>query len=325
MSSSDLATLLTRVPIFAALPPDVFGQLAEIAVERSYDDGATIFREGDPGDAWYVVVDGAVRIVRELDDGGTLVLTELAPGSSFGEIAVFDDLPRSAGAIAEGPTRLIEIRRGALQALLADRPAVLARLLVAVIANLSSAVRRVTQNLVTVYETGKLAGTVRDPALLAREVLERLHGALGADRSAIGLWNPYAESYEWLTVGESGEGEEAGAGPLDAEHPFIAAAFEAGEAVILERAADGAGADRESGGAAPWLGAATIVVPLVHDGEGLGVLVFATDREGAFGDDQQKLAGATALQVAGALALARHERDERDRERLERSRARGAS
>ncbi len=316
MSTPDLAARLTRVPIFAELPADVLDQLAAIAEERAYGHGDPVFREGDPGDAWYVVVEGAVRIVRELDGGGRLVLTELGAGSSFGEIAVFDDRPRSAGAVAEGAARLIAIRRGALQGLLADRPAALARLLVAVIANLSSAVRRVTQNLVTVYETGKLAGTVRDPQVLAREVLARLHGALGADRSALGLWNPYAEDYEWITRGD----DPASHAPLAAGHPWIAAAFEAGEAVILER-------DREASGAADeaaWLGHATIVVPLLQESEGLGVLVFATDREGAFGDDQQKLADATALQIAGALALARHEQDERDRERLARSRERGS-
>ncbi|MFN7952404.1 MAG: cyclic nucleotide-binding domain-containing protein [bacterium] len=315
MSNDAIVHVLGRLPMFQALPSEILGQLAALAVERSFDDGATVFREGDPGDAWYLVAEGSVRIVRQLDDGGTLVLTALGPGSSFGEMSVFDDRPRSAGAVADGATRLVAIGRDELRRLLGERPADLARLLVAIVANLSGSLRRATQNLVTVYETGKIAGTVRDPQVLAREVLTRLHSGLGATRSAIGLWNRFSESYEWLAVEGPAAERHEGIEPLAADDSRIAAAFESGEAVLT-------GHDDEHAANQPWSGRASIVVPLYQENEGLGVLVFATDRADSFGDDQQKLANATALQVSGALALARHEQDERDRERLERSRAR---
>ncbi len=314
----EMVEVLSRLPLFQSLPEEILAQLAELAHVRTFADGQAVFREGDPGDAWYIVIEGGVRIVRHLDDGGTLVLTALGPNASFGEMAVFDDRPRSAGAVADGDTRLLALGRDGLRRLLAERPADLARLLVAIVASLSSNMRRITESLVTVYETGKLAGTVRDPVLLANEVLARLHGAVGADRSAIGIWNPFAEGYDWVRI-DGGAGVESTAlaadevlGPHDA---LIAQAFDAGDAILAER-------DEVEAASRPWLGVSTIVVPLYQESEGLGVLLFASDRPGVLGDDQQKLAGAVALQVSGALALARHEQDERDRERLEQSRAR---
>ncbi len=315
MSNDAIIRVLGQLPMFQTLPREILAELAGLAVERTFDDGDLVFREGDPGDAWYLVADGTVRIVRTLDDGGTLVLTALGPGSSFGEMSVFDERPRSAAAVAEGATRLVAIGRDGLRRLLAERPADLARLLVAIVANLSGSLRRATQNLVTVYETGKIAGTVRDPRQLAHEVLTRLHAALGATRSAIGLWNPFSESYEWLVIEDAAASVREDAEPLAADDPRITAAFESGRALLFT-------AEDTPAAARSWSGRASIVVPLHQEDQGLGVLAFATDHDEAFGDDQQKLADATALQVAGALALARHEQDERDRERLERSRAR---
>jgi CRP-like cAMP-binding protein len=311
-SRNPMVDLLSRLPLFQALPEEISSELAKLACERTFADGALVFREGDPGDAWYIVVEGAVRIVRQLDDGGTLALTSLGPGASFGEISVFDDGPRSASAVAEGATRLVAFGRDGLHGLLAERPADLARLLVAIIAGLSANMRRTTESLVTVYETGKIAGTVRDPVLLAHEVLTRLHGAVGATRSAIGIWNPFSEGYDWVRIDDEADSGQEVLEPSDA---LVVRAFESGEAILAER-------DATTAALRPWLGVATIVVPLYQENEGLGVLVFASDRDDAFGDDQKRLANAVALQVSGSLVLARHEQDERDRVRLEQSRAR---
>lgn len=65
---------------------------------RAYDPAQVIFRQGDPGDTMYVVEDGVVEI--RLESGA--VLGHLAKGEFFGEMALVDDSPRSASAVA-GP------------------------------------------------------------------------------------------------------------------------------------------------------------------------------------------------------------------------------
>jgi CRP-like cAMP-binding protein len=73
---------------------------------RHFEDGEVIFRQGDAGSEMYVVFEGQVRIFRERD-GVETELAELGPDEFFGEMALFDDKPRSASARAVGP---VEVR-----------------------------------------------------------------------------------------------------------------------------------------------------------------------------------------------------------------------
>jgi CRP-like cAMP-binding protein len=74
--------------------------LSSLSQERSYTAGATLFREGDPGDAMYVVLDGKVRISKTIPGVGEEALSILERGAFFGEMALIDNLPRSADARA---------------------------------------------------------------------------------------------------------------------------------------------------------------------------------------------------------------------------------
>lgn len=73
-----------------------------------YRDGELVFRQGDPGDCMYVVMAGGVRIFREVE-GIETPLGHLGFGEIFGELALFDQLPRSASARAEGEAELRKI------------------------------------------------------------------------------------------------------------------------------------------------------------------------------------------------------------------------
>jgi putative ABC transport system ATP-binding protein len=68
--------------------------------------GQVLFQQGDEGDLVYVVEDGEVEIVRELAGGGEEVLSRMAPGTYFGELAPLFGLRRSATARATVPTTL---------------------------------------------------------------------------------------------------------------------------------------------------------------------------------------------------------------------------
>jgi len=70
------------------------------------DDGEILFNRGDPGDAFYVIDSGHVRIFTLDEAGRELTLNTLGAGEAFGELALVDDSPRSASASAAGPTTL---------------------------------------------------------------------------------------------------------------------------------------------------------------------------------------------------------------------------
>ena len=82
-------------------------------------DGEIVFKQGARGDCMYVIRYGKVRIFRD-QDGTETTLATLKPGDSFGEIALFDEKPRSASAQAMGETELEVVPRATFDALQCD-------------------------------------------------------------------------------------------------------------------------------------------------------------------------------------------------------------
>ncbi|MEO8668833.1 MAG: cyclic nucleotide-binding domain-containing protein [Bauldia sp.] len=82
-----------------------------------FPGGKVVFLKGDPGDCAYVVKRGAI----EIRDHGR-VLETVGPGGIFGEMAVIDSEPRSASAVAAGPTDLVVIDRSTFEALVREVP-----------------------------------------------------------------------------------------------------------------------------------------------------------------------------------------------------------
>jgi putative ABC transport system ATP-binding protein len=77
---------------------------ATVEENRSLKDGEVLFRQGDPGALVYTVESGLIQLVRQRDDGAEEVVSEIAAGAYFGELAPMFALPRSATARAVGPT-----------------------------------------------------------------------------------------------------------------------------------------------------------------------------------------------------------------------------
>jgi hypothetical protein len=94
--------LLRRVPLLAALPEPVLERLARESATASFPAGATIVREGEAGDRFYVVSSGTVGILGR----------EFGPGEGFGEIALLRDVPRTATATAVTDVSLVTLDRG---------------------------------------------------------------------------------------------------------------------------------------------------------------------------------------------------------------------
>ncbi|MFN8557178.1 MAG: cyclic nucleotide-binding domain-containing protein [Dehalococcoidia bacterium] len=100
--------LLASVPLFAKLPRATLDRLDRILVQRAYDAGAEIVREGEIATGFYLIADGAVDVLRGADS--TPVAT-LAKGDFFGDMALLDGLPRSATVRAAKPTTCLVMPR----------------------------------------------------------------------------------------------------------------------------------------------------------------------------------------------------------------------
>jgi signal transduction histidine kinase len=112
---------LESCKLFASLSPDERASLKRVTREVVFAGGREIFKEGDAGDALYVVGDGRVQISAVLG-GERQVLSRLPPGEVFGELAIIDNQPRSATAMAEVDTTLYVVPRDEMISLLTHSP-----------------------------------------------------------------------------------------------------------------------------------------------------------------------------------------------------------
>ena len=92
--------LLKRVDIFHQVPEAPLQELLATAETVGVEKGDVIFREGEPGGTMYLVVSGAVELTQAIKGDQTQRLALLDRGQIFGELSLFDDLPRSATAQA---------------------------------------------------------------------------------------------------------------------------------------------------------------------------------------------------------------------------------
>jgi CRP-like cAMP-binding protein len=118
MTPAEAIELLGKIKFFAGLPPAYLRRIADIGAEEEHPSGLTIFEEGDKGDKFYLIIDGAVRISRLVPGMGEEALAVLRPGAYFGEMALIDDSSRSAHAIVHESCRLFVIRKEDLEDLL---------------------------------------------------------------------------------------------------------------------------------------------------------------------------------------------------------------
>ncbi len=98
--------MLEKVPIFSMLTDRQLRSLAKDALERTYPDGANVVKQGEKGIGFYLLLEGGVEVRRK-----GRRLASLGPGQFFGEMALFDNEPRSADVIASQPTRCLVLSK----------------------------------------------------------------------------------------------------------------------------------------------------------------------------------------------------------------------
>jgi len=113
-----MTSILSKAVLFSGIKESHLKRLANIGVEECFKKDEVIFREHDKGDKFYLVMEGEVRISRQVAGLGEEALTILSKGSAFGEMALIEDLPRSADALAHRDCRLFVVSKEDLENLL---------------------------------------------------------------------------------------------------------------------------------------------------------------------------------------------------------------
>ena len=142
---------LKKAFMFQGLPDEVLEVLARNITHQRLAKDEVLFHRGDRGEALYIIDEGEVKIVREDDRGDELALNRCGPGEAIGEMALFDQEPRSASIIATTATEVLELKRDAFFELLNQHPDVA----VSLIRSFSSRLRFASTYIQTATEWSK--------------------------------------------------------------------------------------------------------------------------------------------------------------------------
>ena len=125
----NILNIISAIPLFNGLPDDQLGAIRQIAVEKHYNKGQTIFTEGDETTGLFVVVDGRIKIYKVSSEGKEQILHIFETGQSFGEVTVFtgQQLPANAQTLAK--SRLLIFPRSAFVGLVKANPSLALNLL----------------------------------------------------------------------------------------------------------------------------------------------------------------------------------------------------
>ncbi len=110
------------ISLFAELSHREQQEINRVFQRKTYESGEVVFQQGNPGRGLFIVMTGSVDVQQEEADGTLIQLASAKPGEFFGELALLDDAPRTATAIAVDETSLVALFRTDLLALSETRP-----------------------------------------------------------------------------------------------------------------------------------------------------------------------------------------------------------
>jgi CRP/FNR family transcriptional regulator, cyclic AMP receptor protein len=116
---------LAQVPLFSGLSSRHLKRLSDLTEEQRFMEGAKVVREGEGGDAFFVIMEGEAKVVAP----SGRVVNRLLPGEYFGEISLLDGGPRTATVVAETPLTTMALSRDAFLRTIRSEPVVAVRLL----------------------------------------------------------------------------------------------------------------------------------------------------------------------------------------------------
>ncbi len=198
---------LRRSALFSQLSDQEIVEVASILTERKVASGETLIREGDEGYSLFILEEGSVDVLRNGEQGQPARITELAAGAMFGEMSFIEHAPihsvtshppRSAGVVAHGTARVLELRYDSLEKLAQVDPVLGVKLYRALAVSLNEKLKNTTDHLLPLIASARMAALGQMTANIAHE----LNNPLGVLRA---LSESIAQSVSKGGAGDSRE------------------------------------------------------------------------------------------------------------------------
>jgi len=305
---------LKHIAVLQAVDDAALARLATALEAKDYVDGQTVFTEGDPGDSMFFIVKGCIRVEKRAESTGAThkTLAVLEAGDYFGEMALLDQKPRSASAVAAGDARILRLSKAAFDQMQVQSSLAAVSVLFAMIRTSSERIRRLSGQLVVYDEVGKAIGEARDLQSLLDVILQQLSTATFADWGLLLLRSQFSDGLELrgevnmtLTPGQrEAVGNAEGFLGLVLQNPQdqLLASFD----------------EREPFKSCARLGfetASLLLSPITVEGRLLGLIVLGGNESDQFDLNALNLARGVARQAGQAILNARHREEEQARSR----------
>lgn len=305
---------LRDIAVLAQMDDLALDRLAEALETKDYDAGQTVFTEGDPGDSMYFIAKGKVRIEKRAQASGAAAktLTVLETGNYFGEMALMDQKPRSASAVAAEEARLYRLSKGAFDAMQQASSAAGMSVLFAMIRTSSDRIRRLSTQLVVYDEVGKAIGEATDLQTLLDVILQQLLTASSADWGFVLLRSQFSERLEVRSLLNLPLTSIQRDKLMNAEG-FVTEALQDPQPQLV-----GCFGQEEPFKSCPRLGFETpslLIAPISVGSQLLGLIFLGGHGKSQFNLDALTLASGVARQTAQAILNARHREEEQARSR----------
>ncbi|MBU0926379.1 MAG: Crp/Fnr family transcriptional regulator [Spirochaetes bacterium] len=150
-----------------------------------FESGDTVFKEGELGDRMYILLAGAVELKKKVDRGETVLKTVDAPNEFFGEMALIDDRPRSASAVAVKRTNVLAVDGPTFETMILTN----GKFALKIIKVLSERIRRSNDQVSDLIETMPRERVARSMVDFAVRNGERIHdGSVKVNLEAMKAW-----------------------------------------------------------------------------------------------------------------------------------------
>lgn len=174
----------------------------------NFPEGATIFTEGAPGDALYVILKGEVTVTKSLKppkgrsrEKAEKVIATLHQGDFFGEMALLDEAPRSAAAKAKTEVRALKISRDTFWDFVKSDAASALQTILYFSRVMSDRLRLTTMELAIVFELSKIFSSTVRKQELCQQLIDQIRAILPEGGVAsLALWNEFNEEFEWISA-----------------------------------------------------------------------------------------------------------------------------
>jgi CRP-like cAMP-binding protein len=261
---------------------------------RVYSDGEIIFKEGDIGEAMYVIQAGTIHITKKAASGEVIIAT-LKSGEVFGEMALFDRLPRSASARASGEARVLSIDKKKLFSSINRDPTLVFKLL----DSMSQRIRKIDEELMKLKKSNlDILQTLIDVDETCNFILEEIKHLIPADNGSIML---LAEKEPSLFIKAAFGTEYNPKVRLGAGEGIAGDVLRTGKAELINDAPED---PRFKSGAAHIR--SLLCVPLKWESHILGVINMSRSSEKLFTLDDLKLLHSVAVHASIAIENAKN-------------------